>query len=221
VVPIITILQPTPNQLCGVTAPNFAISINEPYLDKAYSFDPMAYGWRPFTTETRFRQDDWDKVGNGTVLIQFRAHDRAASIGYSNVTVLKDVYVPDIIVHAPLNNEKFGKVAPNYSISIIEEEGDLVSTWYTLEYYPYTFVDTFPLTELNGTINQVWWDDAPKGDIRITFYAEDRAGNIESEVIYVIKSIPSKPVIPGYNLFFLLGILAVVLIFISKKVKKS
>ena len=220
IAPFITINSPLPNQLCGVTAPTFNIQITEPNLQlKLYSLNG-----RPnitFTTQTQFSQTEWNQVGNGTVSITFYAIDKAGNANSSEVIVRKDAYVPDITIYSPLDDDKFGKIAPNFSISIIEEVGDLVSTWYTLEYFPFTDIDTFPLTELNGTIDQDWWDDAPKGEIRITFYAEDRAGNIGSEIVYIHKSLPSEPAIPGYNLFFLFGILSVAVILISKKLKKS
>ena len=211
--PKITINSPTPNQLCGISAPTFNLQIIDPNLqEKKYSLNG-----RPnitFTTETQFSQTEWNQVGNGTVLIIFYAIDKVGNTNSSELIVRKDAYVPDIIIYSPLDNQKFGKTAPNYNISIIEE--DLVSTWYTIE----GIAGTFPFTGLTGSIDQDAWDDAPKGEITITFYAVDRAGNIGSESVVVIKSIPSEPAIPSYNLFLLLGILAVISILICKKVKK-
>jgi len=212
--PLITINSPTPNQLCGITAPTFNLQIIEPNLqEKRYSLNG-----RPnitFTTETQFSQTEWNQVGNGTVSIIFYAIDKVGNTNSSEIIVRKDAYVPDITIYYPLDDEKFGKTPPDYNISIIEE--DLVSTWYTIE----GVAGTFSFTELTGSIGQDAWDDAPKGEITITFYAVDRAGNIGIESVNVIKRIPSEPAIPGYNLFFLLGILSVVAILISKKIKKS
>ena len=210
--PIITINSPTPNQLCGVTAPTFNIQIIESNLqEKWYSFNSGQSIY--FTTETQFIQSEWDKVENGTVLITFYALDEAGNMNSTEIVVRKDAYVPDISIHTPLKDQKFGRTAPDYNISIIEE--DLVSTWYTIE----GIAGTFSFTELTGTINQDAWDDAPKGDITITFYALDRAGNIGNESVIVIKRIPSEPIIPGYSLFLVSGILSVAVIIISKKLK--
>ena len=214
--PLIFIDLPTPNQLCGITAPTFNIQIIEANLqEKRYSLNG-----RPnitFTTETQFNQTEWNQVGNGTVSITFYIIDKAGNVNSSEIIVRKDAYVPDIIINFPLDDDQFGKVAPNYNISIIEE--DLVSTWYTIE----GIAGTFPFTGLTGVINQDAWDDVPEGGITITFYALDSAGNMGSESVVVIKSVPSEPapVIPGYNVLLMLSTLAVVSILISKKVKKN
>ena len=78
---------------------------------------------------------------------------------------------------------------------------------------------TLSITDLTGTIDQEAWNNLTQGDITITFYVQDSRDQIDSESIVVKKSIPSA--IPGYNLFFLLGILSVVAIIISKKVRKQ
>ena len=214
VAPKITITSPTPNQLCGIAAPTFDLQITEPNLqEKRYSLNG-----RPnitFTTETQFNQAEWNQVGNGTVSIIFYAIDKVGNTNSSEVIVRKDAYVPDIIIYSPLDDQKFGKTSPEYNITIIEE--DLVSTWYTIE----GIAGTFLFTGLRGTINQDAWNDVPEGEIAITFYAQDRAGNLGSESVVVIKSIPSEPAIPGYNLFFLPGVLSVLVILIRKKLKKS
>ncbi|MFX1313869.1 MAG: purple acid phosphatase family protein [Promethearchaeota archaeon] len=212
--PNITIISPTPNQFCRITAPTFNIQIIEPNLqEKRYSLNG-----RPnitFTTEIKFNQTEWNQVGNGTVSITFYAIDKVGNIISSEVIVRKDAYVPDIIINSPLDKQKFGKTAPDFNISIIEE--DLVSTWYIIE----GIVGTFTFTGLPVAINQDAWDDASEGEITITFYALDRAGNMGSERVVVIKSIPSKLEFPGYNLFLLLGFLVVISILISKKVKNN
>ncbi|MFX1374185.1 MAG: SBBP repeat-containing protein [Promethearchaeota archaeon] len=212
--PRITIDSPLSNQLCGVNAPTFSLSIDEPNIQsKSYSING-----RPnvtFTIETQINQTEWNFAGNGTVSIIFYVTDESGNTNSSNVIVRKDAYIPEITIHSPIENEKFGKNAPNFNISIIEE--DLFSTWYTIE----GVAGTFPCTSLVDNINQDAWDNVPNGEITITFFAQDRAGNIGSEDIIVIKSIPSEPKILGFNLFFLLGVLSVVVPILRKKIKKN
>ncbi|NVM34616.1 MAG: hypothetical protein HWN81_03410 [Candidatus Lokiarchaeota archaeon] len=43
----------------------------------------------------------------------------------------------------------------------------------------------------NGTFDQNAWTTLSQGDVTITFYAKDLAGNEASESVTVIKSIPS------------------------------
>jgi hypothetical protein len=123
---------------------------------------------------------------------------------------------PIVSIDSPTANATFSNTAPGYEISI---EGVPQSKWYTIE----GIVGNFPITELNGTIDQDTWDSLDDGDITITFYAQDSESEIGSLSITVIKTIPSTPSpdgIPGYNLFFLFGVLSVGAIIISIKLKK-
>lgn len=212
--PIITLISPTPNQLCGVSAPAFSLTIDEPNIQlKQYSING-----RPnitFTTETQFSQTEWNNIGNGTVLIVFYIVDKAGNMNSSQVVVRKDAYLPIITIHAPLQAEEFNKSPPSFNISIIEE--DLVFTWYTID----GVVGIFALSDLAGYIDQNVWIGAPEGEMTITFFATDRAGNIGSQSVTVIKSIPPPSTISGYNLLFLLGVLTVTLIIVSKKTESS
>ncbi len=118
---------------------------------------------------------------------------------------------PNMSIITPLVNGTFGKTAPEYNLSI---EGVPQTMWYTIA----GTSGNFSITELTGTIDQDAWNNLTEGDITITFYAQDSEGEVGFNSITVIKSIPSK--IPGYNLFFLLGILSVAAIIITKKIKK-
>ncbi len=157
----------------------------------------------------------WDQFTEGNITITFYANDTLGYIGSAEVLVEKDTTFPIIIINSPMNHDVFATESPNFNVTIIEK--NLLYSWYTIE----GIAGTFPFSGLTGTIDQDAWDDAPEGEITITFYAQDRAGNIESESVVVMKNIPSKPVIPGYNLFFLFGILSVSIILINKKLKKS
>jgi len=206
IAPTVAITSPTPYQLCGVTAPNFNIQIIEPHLQqKLYSLNG-----RPnitFTTETQFNQTEWNNIGNGTVLIIFYAIDVAGSVNSSQIIVRKDAIIPDITIHSPIADETFTK-SPGFTISIVEE--DLNSTWYTVEGgVEYIFVGN------TGTIDIDAWDAVDFGEIIITFYAQDRAGNIGSESVTVIKTRS----IPGYNVLIISGILFIALIIITQKRK--
>jgi len=119
----------------------------------------------------------------------------------SQVIVRKDANIPDIIIHSPVQDEIFGSTSPEFNLSIIEE--DLVSMWYIIE----GNLTQYPFIGVTGTISQEAWDKVIEGNVTITFYAQDRIGNIGVESIIVIKRIPSQPSILGYNLFLLLCVL--------------
>ena len=158
-------------------------------------------------------QTAWDKEEEGVLTIRFYANDSLGHVGFKDVQIMKDSIIPIISIHSPLDNEIFGSTAPEFNISIIED--NFVSTWYTIE----NITGIFPFSNLTGNIDQDAWNGKPEGQINITFYAQDGAGNIGFESVIVIKSIPFQ--IPGYNLFLLLGILSVVAIIIHKRLKKS
>jgi uncharacterized delta-60 repeat protein len=185
--PDITINSPSQNQLCGIAAPTFSLTINEPNLDKKwYSLNGGEN--ITFTTEDQINQAEWDKIGNGTVLIRFYANDTGGNMNSRTVFVRKDAYIPDLTIHSPLNNETFGKTSPEFSITVIEE--DLLNMWYTIE----GISGDFYFSEFSGTIDQDAWNDLPEGEITISFYAQDRAGNVNSKSVVVIKSIKSERV---------------------------
>jgi hypothetical protein len=215
-IPTITINSPTPNQLSGILAPNFDVQISDSNLyQKLYSING-----RPnitFTIETQFDQIEWDNIGNGTVTIVFYAIDMVGNVNSSQVFIRKDAILPVITINSPTEHATFTK-PPEFTIDIIEE--DLISTWYVIQ--GTTSPQWRPFIGLNGTIDQTVWNNAPEGNVTIIFYAQDRAGNVGTKTISVIKSVSKpEPLIPGYNLFVLIGILSVVAILTSKKLKKK
>lgn len=215
--PRIFINWPVPNQLCGVNAPSFSLTIDEANIQtKCYSING-----RPnitFTGETQFNALEWDTAGNGTVSIAFYVIDKAGNVNSSEIIVRKDAYIPDITIYAPLQDDIFTSNPPGFNISIVEEE--LVSTWYTIE----GIAGTFPISELTGFIDEDAWSDAPEGDINITFFALDSAGNIGIKNVSVIKSIPSTPLpsipaISGYNMYLIIGMVCITSIILFKKLR--
>ncbi|MFX1391586.1 MAG: hypothetical protein ACFE9Z_16095, partial [Promethearchaeota archaeon] len=94
--------------------------------------------------------------------------------------ILKTATAPNISVQLPNNYSLFGKVAPNYSISITGEPGNF--TWYE-------FLNNGKKSnpkELNGVLNEVindtfdqnLWDDLTNGTVTIRFYVNDSVGEI-------------------------------------------
>lgn len=126
-----------------------------------------------------------------------------------------DLIDPIIIINSPQDDASYGASAPNYNITIIED--NLNSTWYTLD----GGLTNVPFTGLTGTINQTLWDSIPNGEITLIFYAKDNAGNIGYQQVTIINSI--QEIIQGYDLSMLAIILCVGLFLIIKRIhqKKS
>jgi len=138
------------------------------------------------------------------------------NLGSETVNIFKDIVGPDITIHSPLSNQQFGVDAPTYNITITSQYL-LHSLWYTID----GGVTNYTSYGLTGAINQNAWDSASQGNILITFYAEDDTGKIGTSSVTVIKSIPSEPPIPGYDVFLVLGVISVVAIILMKKIKSK
>jgi len=213
IAPVITIIFPLPDEVFGLIAPNYNISIDELYLDAIwYSLDGGMTNYTITSLTGTFNQTAWSVLSEGSVTIRFYANDIAGNISSAAVTVEKDISAPVISIIFPLLDEVFGLGAPNYNISINEPNLDMV--WYSLNNGM-----NITITELSGTVNQVLWDTLPEGNITIRFYASDLAGNKGFQEVSVIKdtSQPTPPGIPGYDLLFLVGIISVMVVIIIKK----
>ena len=91
---------------------------------------------------------------------------------------------PSIIINSPSEDDVFGTSAPSFSVTITDKSLD--ETWYTLDggLHNYTF------TGSTVTIDQSAWTALSEGSVTITFYANDTLGNLASESVNVVKSLP-------------------------------
>ena len=214
--PQITIDSPTLYEIFGFNAPDFNITVNDlsPINATWYTIDGGLTNYTFSGLTGTVNPTAWGNKGTEIIILRFYANDSLGYVGFKDVVIWKDIITPNIAINSPIQDGIFGSTSPEFNISIIEE--NLVSTWYTLE----GVAGTFSFTGLTGTIDQGIWDSVPQGEISITFYAEDGAGNIGTETVIVIKRVPSAPSIPGYNLYFLLGIVFIGLIITLQKKHK-
>ena len=209
-IPEITINSPNQNDLYGHSAPTFSIYILEPNLHSTwYTLDDGVN--IPFSGLTGIiNQIEWDKETSGGVTIQFYANNTLGKEGSAEVTVLKDIENPEILIYSPNVDEEFGSIAPSYDLVI--NEPNLDSIWYTID----GGVNNYTITLLSGDINQSAWDAAVYGAINIRFYAEDLVGNIDYNEVN-IKKIKETPAIPGYELFVLISLIGIITIIYLRK----
>ncbi len=215
--PQIAIISPTINQVYGFNAPDFVIVINDSSSINStwYTIDGGSTNYT-FSGLTDFiNQSRWGQKEDGALTIRFYANDSLGNLGFEDVNVIKDTTAPKITIHAPTINQTFGSMAPDFNISIVEE--NLYLTWYIIQ----ENLTEYNFTVLDGTFDQNAWNTTLEGQITITFYAQDSAGNIGTEIVIVIKRIPSQPSIPGYNIYLLFGIVFFSLIIALKKKQKS
>ena len=214
--PVITINTPKVNQVIGFNAPEFNITIKDHSLINTtwYTIDGGTTNYTFSGYTGTINQTAWDNEGTEVIILRFYANDSFGNIGSKDVIIWKDLVAPKIIIISPIPGETFGNTPPDFNISIIEDDL-VVSTWYNIE----SIAGTFPFSGFTGNIHQDAWTDAPEGDITIIFHAIDRAGNIGTKIVTVIKSIPAPPAIPGYNVFLVITAISVLSAIIMRKQK--
>jgi len=217
--PIITILSPVMSEFIGPNAPHFKLSIQEPNIDTMWYM--LDYGatniyFSDFTGV--IDQLEWNKYGNGSVVIQFYVKDKGGNEAFSEVLINKDIYAPIITIETPELGDQILDYAPIFSITI--QEPNIVDFWYSLDNGNTNFI----ITELTGVIDQDEWDALPNGPLTIRFYAKDQAGNIGVASVIVTKittSTEPPPAIPGYDLIALIGVTSIFTIIIIKRKSKK
>ncbi|MFX0178974.1 MAG: hypothetical protein ACFE78_02220 [Candidatus Hodarchaeota archaeon] len=203
IVPLITINSPYENQLFGKASPEFDLTVIESNIDLMwYTLDDGLTNISHSLLNGIIDQSEWNKRDNGAINLRFYVLDKAGNVAFAEVTVIKEVSDPIIIINLPLENGLFGVDAPTYNISVIEP--DLASMWYTLD----DGLTNLTITESTGIIDETIWNSAPSDQITIKFYAKDTLGNIGYAEVVIEKdataptiqvNTPSDNDIFGYN----------------------
>ncbi|MFW9897469.1 MAG: hypothetical protein ACFFD7_16815, partial [Candidatus Thorarchaeota archaeon] len=144
----------------------------------------------------------------------FYVRDKGGNEAYSETIVKKDIVAPVITIITPEIGDIFLDFPPIYSITV--DDPNLDSIWFTLD----QGITNTSITDLTGVIDLTPWESIPDGHTTLKFYAIDKAGNIgEDSVIITKRSTPDEipPLIPGYDLFIVIGILAVASLVLYRK----
>jgi parallel beta-helix repeat protein len=179
--PVVQIISPIQGNLFGTSAPSFTVQVTDDYLDSMwYTLDGGIKNYT-FTVNASIDQSAWSISSDGEVTLKFYANDTLGHIGSATVSISKDAIAPIIIINYPKVGETFGSQAPFFNITITDEHLDTI--WYSFD----DGITTYAI--INNTIlNQTAWASLSQGDITITFYAKDLAGNEASESVTVVKS---------------------------------
>lgn len=135
------------------------------------------------------RIDIWNSLVEGNFTIEFYANDSVGNLNNNFTLQLhKDTISPTITIISPLANEKIGQESPEFNVFINDTNLDKMRYSLNNGLANYSFSS-------NSTINQeAWqalWNSLSDGDsITITFYAEDKAGNIDSNYVILIVDKP-------------------------------
>ncbi|MBY8991844.1 MAG: hypothetical protein KGD58_13950 [Candidatus Lokiarchaeota archaeon] len=187
--PEINISLPQPNELFGAIAPNFEISMIEPYLNSTwYTLIGESQSFVFNSSTGTINQTEWDKFGNGTVTIRFMANDLAGNLGYKDITVRKNIFAPIITISSPGHDDIFGINSPDFVI--YKSGSEIQETWYTLD----NGLTNYTFSGLSGFINQTAWDNFGYESVTIKFYLNDSIGKIGYDEVLVNKD-PNPPTI--------------------------
>ncbi|MFX1569721.1 MAG: hypothetical protein ACFFCV_15285 [Promethearchaeota archaeon] len=188
--PVINVISPTKNQICGLVPPNFVVEITDLNLDTMwYSIYNSSHQSLniTFTDNGIVNPTEWSAIFNGNYTIRFYANDTVGNINFEDVNITKDIYAIFIDIINPLENQIFGFDAPNFLVKI--NCAFLNVTWYTID----GGINNFTFTA-NETINEAVWDALPDGVITLIFYANNTLGDINFEHVNIQKD-ASAPII--------------------------
>jgi hypothetical protein len=170
--PLITINSPGTGEVFGGSSPDYDISITESNLDSYwYSLDNGATNITMSSFTDTIDQTEWDKFDNETITITFYAKDEGGNEGFAEIIVRKDINIPLITINYPNINDIFGLQPPQYDISVVEPNIDIM--WYTLD----SGATNLTFGSLTGMIDQTEWDKFSDGLVIIRFYVRDEGGN--------------------------------------------
>jgi parallel beta-helix repeat protein len=111
ITPIITIISPLFDNVFGLDAPNYQITIVELNLDTIwYTLDGGATNYTITGLTGTFNQLAWEALSEGSVTIRFYANDIAGNIGFTDVEVI--IEIPEDVDALPIIS--FGKFGNYY-----------------------------------------------------------------------------------------------------------
>ncbi|MFX1314477.1 MAG: hypothetical protein ACFE9T_01315, partial [Promethearchaeota archaeon] len=186
IAPSLSINSPTPFTLWGTSPPGMDISYFDPNSISSISYQLQN---EILTTPLRIwtgsiLMTDWNVMGNGSVIIIFRAEDIVGNIAFANVTVRKDIIAPEIVIYYPSNGDLYGHQRPLVYFYI--NEGSGVSE---ISYQLISNVFNSSIKNWNGSIDQALWKKFGNGTVTIYFYATDIVGNEGYASVIVRKDI--------------------------------
>ncbi|MFX1358713.1 MAG: hypothetical protein ACFE8T_00085 [Promethearchaeota archaeon] len=182
--PTIMINSPVQNDVFGNVAPDFDISIYGTSIDTTwYTIDGGITNITFSGLTGTIDQTEWDKKEDGPLNLRVYINDTLGNSSYSEITINKDTIEPLITINSPLENELFGKTSPEFDITVIESNIDLM--WYTLD----DGITNISNSLLNGIIDQSEWNKYGNGTINLRFYVLDKAGNVAFAEVTVIKDL--------------------------------
>ena len=164
------------------------MSVSDPNLDSIW----YRIGTRSSILNNNIEQQVdsliWKDIPQGEFRIYIHANDTIGNINNTfYLTLYKDTLAPNITINLPDDYQEVGDIAPQYDLTIIED--NLATRWYTLDggLTNKTFNNNI------GSVDQQIWDGiweshADDDLITIRFYANDTLNHLGyQDVIIKVK----------------------------------
>ncbi|MFX1344018.1 MAG: Ig-like domain-containing protein, partial [Promethearchaeota archaeon] len=184
-----TIIVYVPNE--GVILdypPILNVSITDSNLDSLWYRIGTMYSSLNNNVEQQLDSLIWENLPEGEFHLFISANDSLGNINDSYyLSLYKDTLAPNITINLPIENQEVGDVAPQYDLTIIED--NMAIRWYTLD----DGLTNKTFTNNIGQIDQLIWDEIwethSNGDlITLRFYANDTLSHLGyRDVIIKIK----------------------------------
>lgn len=214
--PDIDILSPLEDIFFGISPPYYQISYTEDNLDSMWYYLGSGTNTVMFIgSEGTINQTEWDKLGNGVVLIRFFINDTGGLQNYDEVSLYKDVSPPTSnAFYTPYISPNLVNLTTTFSIIYSDGSGsgiDVVrykinnSAWYD-------YTGPFDLSGYEY------------GEYLITYQAIDVVGNTESEhtiTVMLTEIFSGTPGIPGYSLLLIITLMGIISIIMIRKYNKN
>jgi len=191
----ITFDYPSTNNSYCAFEPTFRVSVYEPNNHSIWYRVGMSNVFISNNTDITLQSAIWDNLLQGIFTIEIFANDTMGNVNCFNTLYLfKDTIGPNITIILPTENQKVGRTAPYFELSISDENG-VDSCWYTID----GDGTTRPFAGLIGRIDQnLWeqiWDDLAQGAIiTIRFCAMDTLGNEDyNELTLIVEKTVELP----------------------------
>ena len=180
--PFITIISPESEQWCGISAPNYNVSVSSLDIDSMWYSLNDGINYTILTTTGTIDQLYWENYGDENITITFYANNSYGQLNFASVKIKKDITVPNVTIFSPQPFELFGIETIGFNVSITDPTLDF--KWYTLNGgTKYFFATNY------GIIDQTAWDTCGNGTVTIIFFANNSLGNIGYAEVTVHKDI--------------------------------
>jgi len=165
--PTITINLPILDEIFGVNAPDFDITVFELYSLNTtwYTLDDGETNYTISEFTGPINQVAWDKKESGPITIKFYANDSMGYIGFNEVNIHKDITSPIIKINSPSPYQLLGNKVPSFNVEV--NETNIHKMWYSIgggENFTFT---------TNMTFNSIEWSNLANGTVIIKFFAND------------------------------------------------